>query len=85
MGKIAVLWFDSFRAHIPSLHSGLVRPAHIKHAARRDALRTPPAGSIPSGLTTITVERHQQLAVDLCGDRRQESNLQFIGPCVDET
>ena len=33
-----------------------------------------------NALTSITVQRHQQLAVDLGGERRQESSLQFIDP-----
>jgi hypothetical protein len=36
--------------------------------------KSPFFDSIPSGLTTSTIQRHQQLAIVRPGDRRQESN-----------
>jgi len=50
----------------------LVHPEIISHTASAFGLALP--WSIPSGLTTITVQRHQQLADGCHGRRRQESN-----------
>jgi hypothetical protein len=46
----------------------------LAQLAEQQTLNLRVEGSIPSRLTTITIQRDQQLAVGCCGDRRQESN-----------
>lgn len=83
------------RSHPPSWFQlakvRLTNPRYARPGSPRTFSGTPRlagssrAGTIPSGLTTITIQRHQRPAVGCCGDRRQESNRDDTDAAIGES